>query len=491
MIGTEIYFVNLPGTDDCIIMKPYKYEIFTKSIEEQIRNGLLQPGDRLPSVREIKERYQLSTSSVQSGFEYLMITGLAESRLRSGYFVPQRKEENIPEARTMLPVVVRDEVFMKNMLLTSRRTSEPASFNTTMPGDLLVPQKLILRTMQEVIRKKGAALLRYYPSDGSGALRKQISKQMRMHGCLLNPDEIIITDGALQALTIALRSVTKAGDVVAVDSPCVFSVLEVIANLGLKVIEIPVHYRTGFDTDYFRKACSEHNIKALAVTPNFHNPTGILMKDETKKEIVNIAETHEVCIIENDMYSDLYFEGKRPSCIKSFDTSGIVMMYSSFSKTLAPGIRLGWLYAGNFYSKSERARFILGRSVSPVYQELILSLLENNSYERHLRSFRKKLNHQAVVVLDCLRKFFPEEAYFHRPQGGYNIWGQLPEKTDMKKFYHYCENNSIMFTPGNTFSPTSRYSHHFRVVFAERITPENLFLLENAGKKVKEFFTHK
>ncbi|CAI8813946.1 PLP-dependent aminotransferase family protein [Chryseobacterium sp. IT-36CA2] len=467
-------------------MKPFKYEVFTTIIEKQIRSGILQEKDKLPSVREIKEKYNLSTSSVQSGFEYLMIKGLITSRPRSGYFVAGIQEENIPEVRTELPVVVRDEAFMKNMMLTSKRTSESSSFNTAVPGDLLIPQKLILRTMQEVIREKGASLLRYYPSNGLEALRKHIARQMNMYGCTMNYDEIIITDGALQALTIALKSVTKAGDGVAVDSPCVFSVLEVMAHLELKVIEIPVHYRNGFDIEYFRAACEENNIKALVVTPNFHNPTGIVMKDETKKEILRIAEIHQLCIIENDMYSDLYFEEQRPQSIKSFDKKGMVMTYSSFAKTLAPGIRLGWLYAGKFFAKSERIRFTLGRSVSPIYQELVLKLLQGNSYERHLRTFRKKLNQQAVQILDALRNSFPEGSYFHRPQGGYSIWGQLPEHTDMNKFYEYCEKHQILFTPGDTFSFTNTYHYHFRIVFAERITSESFVLLENAGRKAKQ-----
>ncbi len=468
-------------------MRTYKYEAFTAIIEEQIRSGILQEGDKLPSVRNIKERYNLSTSSVQSGFEYLLIKGLVESSPRSGYFVTKKREDHIPEARTKLPPVVRDEAFMKNILLTSKRISESSSFNTAVPGDLLIPQKLILRTMQEVIREKGASLLRYYPSNGLEALRKQIAKQMGIYGCRLNPDELIITDGALQALTIALSSVVKAGDVVAVDSPCVFSILEVIANLGLKVIEVPVHYRNGFDTEYFHKVCTENHVRALIVTPNFHNPTGIMMSDDTKKEVLKIAEDHQVCIIENEMYSDLYFEEKRPSSIKSFDEKGLVMIYSSFSKTLVPGIRLGWLYAGPFYARAERTKFALGRSVSPLYQELILKLLQENSYERHLRSFRKKLNQQAFQLLEAVRKSFPEGSYFHRPQGGYSIWAQMPEDLDMKKFHQYCEDHKVLFTPGDTFSFTDKYDHHFRMVFAERIAPESLRMLNEMGRKSHEF----
>lgn len=468
-------------------MKTYKYEVFTSVIEEQIRSGVLQRNDRLPSIREIRKRYTLSTSSVQSGFEYLMIKGLVESSPRSGYFVADIQEEYVPEIKIKLPPVVRDEVFMKNIMLTSKRTSDSTAFNNAVPGDLLIPQKLILRTMQEVIREKGAALLRYYPSNGLETLREQIARQMKGHGCTFNPDELIITDGALQALTIALKSVTRPGDVVAVESPCVFSVLEVIANLELKVVEIPVHYRNGLDVEYFRAVCSENNIRALVTTPNFHNPTGSMMNDDVKKEILTIAEKHQICIIENDLYSDLYFTDKRPSCIKSFDTKGLVMTYSSFSKTLAPGIRLGWLYAGPHYAQAERIKFALGRSVSPIYQELILKLLQSSSYERHLRTFRKTLNEQAALVVEALRTSFPKEAYFHRPQGGYSIWGQLPERVDMEKFYHYCEANKIQFTPGDTFSFSNKYSHHFRIVFAERITSENIAVLKNTGEKVKDF----
>ncbi|MFZ4928963.1 PLP-dependent aminotransferase family protein [Chryseobacterium sp. Mn2064] len=469
-------------------MKTYKYEVFTSVIEDQIRSGVLQQNDRLPSIREIRKNYNLSTSSVQSGFEYLMIKGLVESSPRSGYFVANIQEEYIPENKIQLPPVVRDEGFMKNIMLTSKSASEATAFNNAVPGDVLIPQKLILRTMQEVIREKGAALLRYYPSNGLEPLREQIARQMKGYGAVMNPNELIITDGALQALAIALKSVSQPGDVVAVDSPCVFSVLEVIANLGLKVVEIPVHYRNGFDVEYFRAVCSGNTIRALVTTPNFHNPTGIMMNDDVKKEVLAIAEKYQICIIENEMYSDLYFSEKRPNCIKSFDTKGLVMTYSSFSKTLAPGIRLGWLYAGQYYAKAERSKFALGRSVSPIYQELILKLLQSSSYERHLRSFRKKLNEQAALVLETLRTSFPKEAYFHRPQGGYSIWGQLPEKVDMEQFYRYCEENKIQFTPGDTFSFSHKYSHHFRIVFAERITPDNIAILKRTGEKVKDFY---
>ncbi|MFP3594258.1 PLP-dependent aminotransferase family protein [Chryseobacterium sp. SIMBA_038] len=470
-------------------MQTYKYEIFTSILEDQINSGVVKLGSRLPSVRDIKEKYHLSISSVQSGYDYLVMKGLVENIPRSGYFVAFNQKETIPENTVKQLPVAKNSVFNKNLELTSTKSKafEYNSFNSTSPTDILIPQKLILRKMQEVIREKGASLLRYYPLNGSLALREKITERSAKYGCTMNTEELIITDGALQALYIALASVTNAGDLIAVESPCVFSILEVISNLKLKTIEIPVHYKDGFDVNYFRNICDENPVRAVVVTPNFHNPTGILMTDDNKKELLSIAENHQITIIENDIYGDLYFDGTRPSNIRNFDKTGLVMTFSSFSKTLAPGIRLGWLNSGRFFAETERLKFSLGRSVAPIYQELMIKLLESNSYDRHLRSFRKQLEKQSIELLDALRKFFPENCYFHRPQGGYSIWGELPQNVDMEAFYEYCESQKILFTPGNTFSFTDEYDHHFRAVFADRITSESILSLENLGRKVQEF----
>lgn len=474
-------------------MQNFKYQIFTSVIEEQIKNGILVSGERLPSIREIKEKYKLSITSVQSGYDYLVMKGCVENRPRSGFFVIIKINEDIPEDLPTFSPVVSNVDFDKKVKLTSKsnKSSEQISFNTAAPTDLIVPQKLILRKMQEVIRKKGASILRYYPANGSEILRNQIAARATKFGFKINSEQLIVTDGALQALYIALASVTESGDLIAVESPCIFSVLEVISNLKLKVIEIPVQYKIGFDIDYLKGAVSKNNIRAIVLTPNFHNPTGILISDETKKELASIAQSKEIPIIENDIYGDLYFDGERPSTICNFDTEGWVMTYSSFSKTLAPGIRLGWLNTGRFFEQAERLKFSLGRSVSPIFQELMIQLLNENSYDRHLRFFRKQLEIQCVELLNTLRLYFPEECYFHRPQGGYSIWGRLPKEVNMPDFYKFCESQKIAFTPGDTFSYTDAYSYHFRIIFADRITSESIVRLKIIGEKVQSILDEK
>ncbi|MDQ0109822.1 DNA-binding transcriptional MocR family regulator [Chitinophaga terrae (ex Kim and Jung 2007)] len=466
-------------------MKTYKFEVFTSDIEKNILEGIFKPGHKLPSVRELKEQYRTSISTIQNGYEYLIIRGLVESIPKSGYYVSNRPEVSKQQAKARHKPVVRDAVFKQHLgLTTSLRAGRKLSeFNVAAPGDLFMPQKLLLRTMQQVIREKSAALLRYYPSNGSAELRNIIAKRATAYQTIMNPDELLVTDGALQALYIALAAVCQPGDVIAVESPCVFSALEVIRMLNLKVIEVPVDPRTGFDVDFLKKACHNTAIKAVVITPNFHNPTGSLLGNEQKLAILSIAHQYNVAIIENDIYGDLNFQGPRPSTIKGSDDSGLVLTYSSYSKTLAPGIRLGWLSAGRFMERAEQIRFALGSSVSPLYQETISRLLSSSSYDRHVRAFRMQLAKNAYFAINLLADNFPKGTVIATPAGGYNLWVKMPEQTDMANFYHQCEKIGVRFTPGYTFSFAGRFDKYFRVVFADKFSPKRIEAIKLAGKR--------
>ncbi|UUC47159.1 aminotransferase-like domain-containing protein [Flavobacterium cerinum] len=468
-------------------MKTYKFELFTSEIEKNIRNGNYKPGFKLPSVRTLKEQYQTSISTIQHGYEYLMLQGLVESIPKSGYYVSNQPDRSDLTVNIKQRPVVRDAVFTNNLdQITSVKTERKlVSFNVAAPDDLMIPQKLILRTMQQVIREEGAGLLRYYPSGGSERLKETIIQRAISYQTILHPEELLITDGALQALYIALAAVCNTGDIVAVESPCVFSVLEVIRMLRLKVIEIPVVPVTGLDVDFLQKACHTNTVKAIVVTPNFHNPTGILLGDEQKKRLLSVALHYNIAIIENDIYGDLYFQGKRPATIKSFDDSGLVMIFSSYAKTLAPGIRLGWLAAGKFTERAEQIRFSLGSTVAPVYQETVNRLLSGNSYDRHLRTFRMQLAKNAYTAIHLLSEHFPVGTSIATPAGGYAIWVGMPEATNMEQFYKQCDQIGVKFTPGYTFSFSNTFSRYFRIVFANTFSPKRIEAIQLAGQWIR------
>lgn len=468
-------------------MKAYKFEVFTTAIEKNIREGIFKPGHKLPSVREIREQYHISISTVQNGYEHLMISGLVESVPKSGYYVSSSPETAYEPVRTKHRPIVRDAIFKNHLALTTslRMGRKVSEFNVAAPGDLLIPQKLLLRTMQQVIREQGAGLLRYYPSDGLAVLKDNIVKRAASYQTIINPDELMVTDGALQALYIALAAVCNTGDVIAVESPCVFSVLEVIRVLKLKVIEIPIDPKNGFDTDFFRKACQKNAVKAIIVTPNFHNPTGIILTDEQKMLLLAIALQYNVAIIENDIYGDLHFQGHRPTTIKRFDDSGQVLSYSSYAKTLAPGIRLGWLSAGRFMERAEQIRFALGSTVSPLYQETINRLLSGSTYDRHVRAFRMQLAKNAYFAINLIATHFPESTYITTPSGGYNLWVKMPDDTDMGYFYDQCEKIGVRFTPGYTFSFSDTFDKYFRVVIADTFSPKRIEAIKLVGQRLR------
>ncbi|MBS0031999.1 PLP-dependent aminotransferase family protein [Chitinophaga sp. 22321] len=462
-------------------MKQYRYEEIAADIESKITGGQYLPGHKLPSVRAQKERYQTSLSTIQSAYDDLLLKGLVESVPRSGYFVRTRPEPLPKAGETML---IRDPVFRNNLAaITSENLQRSAlsEFNVAAPGDLLLPQQLLLKTMQQVIREKGAALLKYYPANGLAALREAITKRAAHYNTRLQANELLITDGALQAIYIALSAVCAPGDVIAIESPCIFSVLEVIRVLRLKVVEIPIQPRTGFDIAALQAACSIHALKAVVVTPNFHNPTGALMSDEQKRWLLQVAQTNNMAIIENDIYGELFFNGQRPCTIRSFDNSGLVMTCSSFAKSLAPGVRLGWLSPGRFYSQAEQIRFAIGSAVSPVYQETILRIVDSSAYEKHLRTFRQQLQAQCNQSLRLIKDYFPAGTRVAKPQGGYHLWVQLPEQQDTASFYRYCAQAGVRFTPGSAFSFSNRYDQYFRLVFADKYTPAKEAALRKAG----------
>ncbi|NOW94039.1 PLP-dependent aminotransferase family protein [Mucilaginibacter sp. SG564] len=466
-------------------MKTYKFEAFTSDIEKNIRDEIYKPGHKLPSVRHLKKQYHTSISTIQNGYEYLIILGLVTSIPKSGYYVATPSN---PKQKNTLQdnPVVRDAIFERNMELitASRGEKKIAEFNVATPGDLMISQKLLLRTMQQVIREKGAGLLRYYPTNGSEDLKTNIIKHAAGYQTRINPKELLITDGALQALYIALSAVCNAGDIVAVESPCVFSILEVIRVLNLKVIEVPVDLVNGFDVDFLKKACQKNKIKAVVITPNFHNPTGLLLADELKKELVNVIQQYDIAAIENDIYGDLNFSGKRPSTLKSYDESGLVITYSSYAKTLAPGIRLGWLSTGKFLKRAEQIKFSMGSTVSPVYQETVNRLLETNSYDRHIRAFRTRLAKNAHFTINLLSAHFPKGTFIVPPSGGYNLWVKMPSHMDMHNFYHQCERIGIKFTPGYTFSFSGMFPNNFRIVFADQYSSLKVKALELLGEAI-------
>jgi DNA-binding transcriptional MocR family regulator len=217
---------------------------------------------------------------------------------------------------------------------------------------------------------------------------------------------------------------------------------------------------------------SHHPVKACWLMPNFQNPLGSLMPDGAKQALVELLAKHQVPLIEDDVYGELYFGARRPRPAKAWDSAGWVMHCSSFSKTLAPGYRIGWVAAGRFAEGVARRKLMSSLAAALPSQEGLSEYLQHGGYDRHLRQLRDTLAKQRHVALRAIAKWFPAGTRVTQPEGGYFVWVELPESVDALELHRLALSHDISLSPGHLFSTDHRYRHHVRVNFGH---PENRF----------------
>ena len=444
-----------------------RYEALAQEIAESIADGRLRPGERVPSVREASRSRGVSPSTVFEAYYLLEARGLIEARPRSGYFVRHAaNREQEPESSTPVTreraVEVSELVFQ---VLGHARNRALVPMGSAFPSPLLFPlPKLALAT--------GKALRRLDPwrtvedlSPGSAALRRHIALRYLGMGCGVDAEELVITNGAMEALNLCLESVTRPGDLVAVESPTFYAALQALERRGLRAVEIATHPRTGIDVAALAAVMERHPVKACWLMPNFQNPLGSLMPDDAKQALVELLARREVPLIEDDVYGELYFGARKPRPAKAWDRAGWVMHCSSFSKTLAPGYRVGWVAAGRYAGEVAQRKLMSSIAAPLPSQEGLSEYLEHGGYDRHLRQLRATLAHHRHTTLRGIAKHFPPGTRATQPEGGYFIWVELPPNIDALELHRLALSQGISLAPGHLFSADHRFKHHVRINF--------------------------
>ena len=444
-----------------------RYEALAQEIAESIAHGQLRPGERVPSVREASRSRGVSPSTVFQAYYLLEARGLIEARPRSGYFVShtvnwQQEPASSSPVTKAHAVEVSDLVFQ---VLGHAKNRALVPMGSAFPSPLLFPlPKLALAT--------GKALRRLDPwrtvedlSPGSAALRRQIGLRYLGMGCGVDTEELVITNGAMEALNLCLESVTRPGDLVAVESPTFYAALQALERHSLRAVEIATHPRTGIDVAALAAVMERHPVKACWLMPNFQNPLGSLMPDDAKQALVELLARREVPLIEDDVYGELYFGASKPRPAKAWDRAGGVMHCSSFSKSLAPGYRVGWAAAGRYAGEVARRKLMSSIAAPLPSQEGLSEYLEHGGYDRHLRQLRATLAQHRHATLRDIAKHFPPGTRATQPEGGYFIWVELPSKIDALELHRLALSQGISLAPGHLFSADHRFSHHVRINF--------------------------
>ncbi|MFM0504843.1 aminotransferase-like domain-containing protein [Paraburkholderia caffeinilytica] len=444
-----------------------RYETIAKNLATQIREGLLPAGARLPSLRHLIAQYGVSQSTVFRAYALLEQWGLVRAEERAGYFVTQGATVNEAvrtEGLATEPkkVDVSDLVFS---VLESARHPDIVPLGSAFPSPLLFPSARLLKSLVSGTRSLTPWNTVEDLPPGNDHLRQQISLRYVGTGMSVSPNEILVTNGALEALNLCLMAVTRPGDLVAVESPGFYAALQAIERLDLRAVEIPVDPVSGLDLEALQSALDQHPIRACWFMPNFQNPTGTSLSADKKRALVELLRGHEVPLIEDDVYQELHFSRDRPLPAKAFDTEGLVMHCSSFSKTLAPGYRVGWTAAGRFTDKVRRLKLMTTLSACIPAQAGIADYLQHGGYDRHLRSLRSSLQSQLDRMEAALHKWLPSTVRWVRPTGGYLLWLQLPQSIKAMELHALATARGISIAPGPIFSAMHGFQDCIRLNF--------------------------
>lgn len=443
------------------------YRQIADVLAAEIAEGVYAPGERVPSVRRLQAAHGVSATTAVEALRLLEARGVVESRPRSGTFVSSRQRSargaRPPLTRSSPPQRIRRaDVGLSMRLNLGIGNPQTPTLGAAVQGPELMPIAALNRLISHTLRVQPVAAHSYDAPPGNPTLRRVIAQRALDAGYIVSPEEVVITNGAKEAVYLSLLAATQPGDTVAIESPAYYALLEVLASLGRKVLEVPSDPVSGIDLAALERHLGRTRVAALALVSNFSNPTGSLMTDSDKVALVELLERHRVPLVEDDVYGDLAFEGGRPKAIKAFDRGGSVLYCGSFSKTVAPGLRVGWAVPGRFQAEVEHLKLVVNQATSPGTQMAVAAFVEGGGFDRHIHRVRQRYAAQMAQMIETVDAHLPDDASHTWPRGGHVLWVRVPG-LDSLALADAALAEGIHIAPGPMFSAGSGYLDHFRL----------------------------
>jgi DNA-binding transcriptional MocR family regulator len=437
-----------------------------ETIRNRIESGIYHAGDKISSVRELSRQLGLSISTVLEAYRRLETEGVIAAQPQSGFYVQLAATRRLVRSAythpSRQPMDVSSESLVKNVLQDARNPAVLQLAKAT-PETSLLPVASLQRVLVGAMRENGDEVVGTTMTGGYRPLREQIARRMLAAGCAVAPDEVLVTSGCTEALNLALRAVCKPGDIVAVESPTFYGMLLACEALGIRVLEVSTSTRDGMCLDSLKELLDEHPVRAVVLTPSFGNPLGGLMSDEDKAALVRMVSERDVYLIEDDVYGDLGFAEGRPIAAKAYDRTGHVLYCSSFSKTLAPGYRVGWVVGGPLTEKLEALKFSSSLATAGLQQMAIANFLAFQRYTHYIRRAARTYQQNTNRMVSTVLKTFPTGTQCQKPKGGFVVWVQMPDGCDAIRLYQTAIAKHLNFMPGPAFSPSGLYRNCLRI----------------------------
>ncbi|SFM26716.1 aminotransferase-like domain-containing protein [Marinobacter zhejiangensis] len=444
-------------------------EYLYQQLEGWLLQGILDQrwklGDRLPSIRSLCSEQKLSKATVQHALQRLEAQGLIEARPKAGYFVslqPDGVKKPVSRARIEAPRPVSvSDLLLDIMGRSAAFDLLPDLHSGDLPPAIVALNRSIGRALR---RQKGEDYQYYDKPAGFVGLREQLALHHAKRGWAVSPEQLCITSGCQHALFLALMASCERGDVVAVEAPGFYGVLQLLEQLGLRVVEVPTSMDTGMDMDALEEVLERWKVRACIVSPSFATPGGALMPEAYKKRLLALAERHDLAVIEDDIYADTAL-GRSPDPLKALDVDDRVILCSSFSKCLSRDLRLGWISGARWHDRILHLKLVTQLASSNYLQQGVSEYMADGSFSSHLRRQRHELRTNRDKLIASLHTW-PEEVRTSIPQGGLSVWVELPGHVDTLSSYMRGLENGVIITPGPLFSVSGQFANCLRISFA-------------------------
>jgi DNA-binding transcriptional MocR family regulator len=437
------------------------YRELADEVQKLIEGRSLRAGQKLPSVRVCARQRQISIGTVMEAYVVLENRGYIEARPKSGYYVRNRPAE-MPKAKpgsVLGPPVVVEEKDLAEHILDLALDPSYFPLTTAFPGPGILPLEKVAKMAAAVGKSDPGILGRYPMGQPYPPLVQELSRRYLQTGASLGHDDFIVTSSCSESLHLAIGAVTNPGDAVVIESPSYFGFLTLISSMGLRAVEVPVDPKRGLSLEALTVALDSNDAKALIVTPSFHNPTGASMSNARKEQLYSILCDYDIPAIEDDIYADLHHGPIRPKPLKAWDRDGRVLLCSSLSKTLAPGLGIGWISAGRYRDQIDEVKW----TTNPLFAQKVAVQFLQEGYDRHLRRMRGEVKKQLSAVSSAVHRFFPRGTTMTEPDGGFILWVELPPMVDTLELRLDALAEKIGTAPGPMFTLRDQFRNCIRL----------------------------
>ncbi|MCG8346150.1 MAG: PLP-dependent aminotransferase family protein [Chloroflexales bacterium] len=440
------------------------YQQLARHIQQRIRNGALPSGTRLPTVRQLAQQLGVTRLTVHSAYAELQSGGWIEATVGRGTFVAERIDALVapPEAtlgREVTPAgVITDILHMTQFPgLVGLAKADPAAE--------FFPARNWQRASEQALAGGGTLLLGYTTAQGDLPLRAAVAELVRERGVSAGPDEIIVTAGVTQGMALATDILAWPGATVLVEQPTYLGLLNILAARGIRAVGLPID-EEGLVVDTVAQAVQIHQPVFLYTVPSFHNPCGVCMSPRRREALLELAERHNLWIIEDDIYGHMCYEGASPPALKSNDRSGRVIYLSSFSKCLMPGLRIGYAIAApDFVRRMALVRQASDLCSPPLTQRALAIFLEEGWLHSHIKRMLPRYHERRDALLHAMKRFFPSDVAWTWPRGGFACWVKLPSGSSVTDLYLRAIARGVAFAPGEVFKAEASNQSHLRLCF--------------------------